>query len=134
VATSPSGSPSVTERRRRLGQRGENAAAAWYVAAGYDIVDRNWRCVDGELDLVAVRPGEAIVVFCEVKTRSSTAFGRPEEAVTVAKQRRIRRLASRWLSEQRRQRSPLRSVRFDVAAVWDDPSAGLLVEVVHDAF
>jgi putative endonuclease len=114
----------VTHARRALGVSGEDAAAAWYEANGYQVVARNWRCRDGELDLV-VRRGRT-VVFCEVKTRSSTAFGAPVEAVTRPKQVRLRRLAARWLAE-----SPLATgeIRFDVASVL----AGRL-EVFEGAF
>jgi len=99
-------------------------AAAWYEANGYQVVARNWRCRQGELDLV-LRRGRTIV-FCEVKTRSSTAFGAPVEAVTRAKQVRLRLLAARWLEESRRAAG---EVRFDVASVL----AGRL-EVFEGAF
>jgi putative endonuclease len=134
VAKLPPRTRSTADRRRDLGRRGEEAAVRWYVRAGYDVVARNWRCSEGEIDVIAIDPGGSIVAICEVKTRSSTAYGSPQEAVTVAKQRRLRRLAARWLSQQRTDGAPMRSVRFDVAAVLDDRSQDLLVEVVHDAF
>lgn len=114
----------MTYARRALGTSGEDMAAAWYQANGYQVVARNWRCRQGELDLV-VRRGRT-VVFCEVKTRSSTAFGAPVEAVTRAKQLRLRALAARWLDE-----SPgaTGEIRFDVASVL----AGEL-EVLEGAF
>jgi putative endonuclease len=124
----------VAAGRRLLGLRGEEAAARWYEAAGYDVVARNWRCSAGEIDLIAVGRSDAVVVFCEVKTRSSMAFGVPEEAVTLSKQRRLRRLAAQWLAEQRLRSTPVRSVRFDVAAVMGDRSHDLVVEIVQDAF
>ncbi len=108
-----------------LGARGEDIAAAWYGEHGYQVVSRNWRCRDGELDLVA-RRGD-LVVFCEVKTRRSDAFGVPAEAVTPAKQRRIRRLAAQWLREHRSGRPS--QLRFDVAAIL----AGQL-QVIEEAF
>jgi len=114
----------VTQGRRRLGAHGEARAAAWYEAEGYEVLARNWRCVRGELDLV-VRRGDT-VAFCEVKTRTSTAFGAPFEAVTVTKQRRIRRLAVEWLRESGVRAAEL---RFDVASVTP---AG--VEVIEAAF
>src|ERR1700722_5972991 len=82
-------------RRRELGRRGEDAVAAWDTTAGDDGVARNWRCAGGEIDLVALGP-DGVVVVCEVKTRSSTAYGSPLEAVTVTKQRRLRQLGARW--------------------------------------
>ncbi|MGH9210407.1 MAG: YraN family protein [Acidimicrobiales bacterium] len=103
----------MTAYRQRLGASGEDLAARWYLAAGYEIVARNWRCRDGELDLVVRGHGQ--VVFCEVKTRTSTRFGVPAEAVTPAKQRRVRGLAARFLHEHPDVRG--RGLRFDVAAV-----------------
>ncbi len=89
------------------------------------MVARNWRCRDGELDLV-VRAGR-VLVFCEVKTRSSDAFGSAAEAVVATKRARIRRLAARWLSEWTGPRP--REIRFDVVAI----TAGEVV-VVEGAF
>ena len=114
----------MTTARRALGSSGEDAAAAWYEAHGYQVVSRNWRCRQGELDLV-VRRGRT-VVFCEVKTRTSTAFGAPVEAVTRAKQMRLRALAARWLEEST---TPAGEIRFDVVSVL----AGSL-EVLEGAF
>lgn len=79
-----------------LGRRGEDAAAAHLARQGWVIIDRNWRCAEGELDIVA-RDGAELVV-CEVKTRSTTDYGTPVEAVTPAKAARLRRLAIRWLA------------------------------------
>ncbi len=102
----------MTTSRRSLGSAGEEMAAALYLRLGFEVLDRNWRCAAGELDLVCGR--WPLLVVCEVKTRRSTRFGPPEESVTPAKQRRIRRLTARWLAEHR---VPHRQVRFDVAAV-----------------
>jgi putative endonuclease len=113
--------------RRRLGARGERRAADWYVGAGYEVVARNWRCRDGEIDLVVARPGE--LVFCEVKTRSSHRFGSPAEAVTQAKQARLRRLAARFLAEHGRDVRRGWSLRFDVAAI-----TGARIDVIEGAF
>ena len=74
---------------------GEEAAAAWYEARGFEMLDRNWRCREGELDLVLAK--RTTIVFCEVKTRRGNAYGAPFEAVTHTKQRRLRVLAARWL-------------------------------------
>jgi putative endonuclease len=114
--------------RQRLGARGEDLAADWYRAAGYEVVARNWRCAEGELDLVVSLPAE--LVFCEVKTRTSDRFGVPAEAVTAAKQRRLRTLAARFLAEHPPVVGPAaRSIRFDVVAV-----TGSTVDVIEAAF
>lgn len=101
-------------RRIALGGSGEALVASWYEARGGEVVARNWRCRNGELDLV-VRFGSS-VVFCEVKTRSSSAYGNGLEAVTAAKQRRLRQLAVLWLREQG---GGFADLRFDVASVDD---------------
>ncbi|GAB3036028.1 YraN family protein [Parafrigoribacterium mesophilum] len=77
-----------------LGARGEQLATEHLVQRGYVILERNWRCPAGEIDIVA-RDGDE-TVFVEVKTRSGTAFGHPLEAITVAKLARLRRLAGAW--------------------------------------
>lgn len=104
--------PSGAGRRRELGAAGETLAAAAYVSAGYEVVARNWRCRSGEIDLVC-RRGTTLVI-CEVKTRSSRAFGAPVEAVGRDKQVRLRRLGAQFLET-----SGTRGVmlRYDVAAV-----------------
>lgn len=85
------------KRNSSLGSYGERVAAQRLIGLGMVLVDRNWRCDLGEVDLV-LRDGE-VIVFCEVKTRSSTTYGHPLEAVTPAKGARLRRLAARWLAE-----------------------------------
>ena len=77
-----------------LGRRGEDLATAFLVDTGYTILDRNWRCPQGEIDVVALDGTET--VFVEVKTRSSVAFGHPLEAITTLKLARLRRLAAAW--------------------------------------
>jgi putative endonuclease len=121
--------PAVPNPRRVLGAQGEALAAAWYESAGYEILGRNWRCRAGELDLILGR-GRAIV-FCEVKTRSSTRFGAPIEAITREKSQRIRRLAAQWLAE-----SQLggRELRFDVASVMVERGREPVVEIIEGAF
>jgi putative endonuclease len=79
------------------GGYGEASAALFLTELGMVVLDRNWRCVGGELDLV-LRDGSELV-FCEVKTRASAAFGAPVEAVSDAKVARMRRLAARWMNE-----------------------------------
>jgi len=116
------------DRRRALGAEGEDQAARWYEEQGYEVLERNWRRREGEVDLI-VRRG-ATVVFSEVKTRTSDRFGTGAESVLPAKQRRIRRLASRWLSELTPAVGRARiEVRFDVVSI----TAGT-VEVIEGAF
>ncbi|NNE96966.1 MAG: YraN family protein [Acidimicrobiales bacterium] len=102
----------MTRARQRLGAYGEGVAARFYLAHGYELLDRNWRVREGELDLICRRGGD--LVFVEVKTRSSNRFGTGAEAVTPVKQQRIRRLALLWL---RSSDASYRSVRFDVVVV-----------------
>ena len=110
--------------RREVGVSGEDLAAAWYEANGYEVIDRNWRCRHGELDLV-LRNGRQ-VVFCEVKARTGVGFGTPAEAITRDKKQRIRFLAARWLEDAKPRPA---EIRFDVAAVLGDD-----VEVLEGAF
>jgi putative endonuclease len=88
-------------------------------------VARNWRCRDGELDLI-LRQGRTFI-FCEVKSRTTDAFGMPAEAVTRQKRARIRRLAARWLEHDAPMRA--REIRFDVAAIL-----GQELEIIEGAF
>jgi putative endonuclease len=112
-----------------LGSHGERIAAAFLTDAGLRILDRNWRCREGELDLVA-RDGNALV-FCEVKTRRGTGYGYPVEAVTPAKQRRLRILAQRWLAAHDHHAPDL---RFDVVGVLVRPGRPALVTHLRAAF
>jgi putative endonuclease len=108
-----------TERgdyKRQLGGRGEEIAAAYLSQRGYVILDRNWRCSAGELDIVACE-GETLV-FVEVRTRRGDRFGSAEESVTRAKQARLVELAQTFLQEKR---LADRNWRIDVMAIELDP-------------
>jgi putative endonuclease len=114
--------------RKELGRIGETRAASYLTTRGWQIVDRNVRYREGEIDIIAARGG--VLAFIEVKTRRSTTFGSPAEAVTWKKQRRIRALASRYLAE----RHPgARAIRFDVVDIARD-RGGFLVTHLEDAF
>ena len=106
-----------------LGRFGEQVAADHLAAAGLEVLDRNWRCDVGELDLVAADGSELVVV--EVKTRRSAAYGTPAEAVTWRKLARLRRLAAAWLAAHDVQPC---SVRIDVVAVTVPRHGGPQVE------
>lgn len=101
-------------RTAALGQWGEDLAAAHLAADGMEVLVRNWRCAQGELDAVA-RDVDGTVVFVEVKTRAGNGFGEPAEAVGRAKARRLRALACRWLLEHRPPGSA--ELRFDVVGI-----------------
>jgi putative endonuclease len=111
-------------RNAALGGFGEDLAAAHYRAHGYAVLARNWRCRAGEIDLLCAR-GTTLVV-CEVKARTGTARGHPLEAVTRAKQLRLRRLAAVYLRHQERDWA---EIRFDVVSVLDRK-----LDVVEGAF
>ena len=119
----------MSQSRRVLGTLGEQEACRALEGAGYRVVARNYRVRGGEIDIVCERDGT--LVFCEVKTRTSAVFGLPEEAVTPAKARRIRRLAAEYLHREGRR---ARTVRFDVVSVM--VSDGRVVDLRHipDAF
>jgi len=112
-----------------LGGHGERIAVAYLTDSGLRVLDRNWRCREGELDIVA-REGDAIV-FCEVKTRRGTGYGHPVEAVTPVKQRRLRVLAQRWLAAHDEHAPDL---RFDVVGVLVRPARPALVTHLRAAF
>jgi putative endonuclease len=101
-------------RTAALGRWGEDLAAQHLTAGGMQVLARNWRCDEGELDLVG-REDDGTVVFVEVKTRAGTGFGQPAEAVSRAKARKLRALAMRWLMECRP--SGVVELRFDVVGI-----------------
>lgn len=102
----------MTTDKKRIGERGENAAAAYLERAGMTVVERNWRCPAGEIDIVAL-DGETLVL-CEVKTRRTVAKGTPEDAVTPAKQRKYATLAAAYVQKSGVEPG---EVRFDVISI-----------------
>jgi putative endonuclease len=99
--------------RSEVARRGEDAAAAFLTRVGMDVLERNWRSAQGEVDIIA-RDGDALV-FVEVKTRRSERAGTGEEAVSPTKQRRILKLADAYLRDCGLEERP--EVRFDVVAI-----------------
>jgi putative endonuclease len=126
--------------RGALGRYGEDVAVRHLVGAGLRVVARNWRCREGEVDVVAL-DGD-VLVLCEVKTRRGVGFGSPLDAVTPAKAARLRRLACRWLADQRASSvegeadefARYAEVRFDVVSVLRPLSGPTLVEHLRGAF
>lgn len=114
-----------SDPRRRLGRWGENVAALHLEGEGLTLVERNWRCRDGEIDLVA-RDGETYV-FVEVKTRRGREFGAPEEALTAQKARKLMQLGQLYMAEHE-----LDDInwRIDLVAIELDGS-GLLLRCDH---
>jgi len=106
-----------------LGQEGEQLAAEYLQRQGLRILDRNWRCSEGEIDIVAA--DRRVLVACEVKTRSGTRYGTPLEAVTRKKRNRLRRLAVQWVVANG---VLFDEVRIDVVEVLKDPREGFTIE------
>ncbi|MFI0814090.1 YraN family protein [Streptomyces sp. NPDC021098] len=99
--------------RGALGRYGEGLAARRLAEAGMTVLERNWRCRDGEIDIVALDAGALVV--CEVKTRRAEGYEAPTEAVGPRKADRLRRLAERWL--ERHGGPPPGGVRIDLVGV-----------------
>jgi putative endonuclease len=106
----------ATESKKQIGVRGEDLACAELERQGMQVLERNWRCRLGEIDIVAAEAGATglTLVFCEVKCRSGLGFGHPLEAITYAKMRTLRQLAALWMREHRMQAS---SIRLDATGV-----------------
>jgi putative endonuclease len=119
----------MTTQRQAVGAYGERLAARHLQDQGLEILHRNWRCPDGELDLI-LRDGDDIV-FCEVKTRRGARFGTPAEAVGARKVRKLRHLAFRWLAETGIHAD---GIRFDVVEVLPQRRGATRVEHIRSAF
>lgn len=113
-------------RNEALGRYGEELAARHLTGQGMALLDRNWRCREGEIDLV-LRDGDALVV-CEVKTRTTVDHGSPHEAVTPAKLERLHRLGERW-AQAHGVRPP--ETRVDLVAVLRPPRGRSVLEHVR---
>ena len=116
------------ELPRQSGNRGEDAAAAYLQGRGCEILDRQWRCRCGELDLVA-REGD-VICFVEVKLRKAGSRILPREAVDRRKQEKLRKTAALWLAAK----APEAPARFDVAEVFALPDGELRIDYLPDAF
>ena len=112
-----------------VGKYGERVALQHLEDAGFEILARNWRCPEGEIDIVARDRG--VLVICEVKTRSGLGYGLPAEAITRKKAHRLRLLARRWLQEHPGGGA---DVRFDVVSVVRAQRGAAVVEHLRAAF
>jgi putative endonuclease len=119
----------MTKVTQAVGEWGERLAEQHLTAQGLVVLDRNWRCARGEIDLV-LRDGD-VVVFCEVKTRRTDHFGTPAEAIGPAKVRRLRKLSMLWLQQASVRPSGL---RFDVVEVQSRSHGLPMVEHIRAAF
>lgn len=115
------------DTRKQTGDRGEAIAQAYLKQKGWTIIDTNWRSRIGELDIVAVIPGEPYLVIVEVRTKRQHSFGTAAESVNYRKQQKVRRLGLQYAQQTRRLHKPL---RFDVVAVHL-PSDASKPEITH---
>ena len=120
--------PEVMTMRAKdvLGRDGEQAAVDYLESCGFRILDRNWRCADGEIDIVAVERHTFVV--CEVKTRSGTRYGTPLEAVGRTKRTRLRRLAVRWLIAHGIR---FDQIRIDVVGLLYEGTGGFTIQHIR---
>jgi putative endonuclease len=121
----------MTEKRLKLGRQGEEAAVAFLKKKGYRIIEKNFRCKLGEIDIIAEQGGA--VVFIEVKARADHQYGHPFNAVTPAKQRKIIQVAKTFLAKHRLLENP---ARFDVVGLTLDPESAtsFKIELLENAF
>lgn len=112
-------------RNAVVGAYGERVAARHLAGIGFELLEANWRCARGELDLVA-RDGACLVVV-EVKTRTSERFGSPIEAITPRKAARLRLLAGAWLADHAQVKGCVRAIRIDVVGVRCPPRGAAVV-------
>jgi putative endonuclease len=120
---------SQEQDNKYLGAIGEEVAAAFLMRAGLKMVERNFRCKGGEVDIIA-RDGKTLV-FVEVKARKNLAYGVPQLAVTPFKQRQISKAALTWLAKNRLQDQP---ARFDVVAILLSADSHHRIEHIRNAF
>lgn len=114
-----------------VGNLGEELAANFLVARGYRILERNFRCKGGEVDIIARDPDDKSLVFVEVKTRRGLTYGVPQLAVTPIKQRQISKAALTWLSKNRLHDT---NARFDVIAILLHTDAAHSIDHIRNAF
>jgi putative endonuclease len=124
-------SPPASNGNKGTGELGEEVAANFLIARGYRIVERNFRCKGGEVDIVARDPGDKSLVFVEVKARTGLSYGVPQLAVTPFKQRQISKAALTWLSKNRLHDI---NARFDVIAILLHTDGQHAIDHIKNAF
>jgi putative endonuclease len=129
-ATQPKTGP-LTSDNSRVGNLGEEIAANYLTARGYRILERNFRCKGGEVDIVARDPADKSLVFIEVKARRGLTYGVPQLAVTPFKQRQVSKAALTWLSQYRLLDA---NARFDVIAILLHTDGAHSIEHIPNAF
>jgi putative endonuclease len=115
----------MRDSKKQIGVRGEDLACAELERQGLQVLERNWRCRLGEIDIVAAEAGAngLTMVFCEVKCRSGLGFGHPLEAITFTKRRTLRQLAAVWMRQHRVKASAIRLDAIGVVlAPGEEPS------------
>jgi putative endonuclease len=129
-ASLPESDPPPTDNKS-VGNQGEEIASNYLTARGYRILERNFRCKGGEVDIIARDPVDKSLLFIEVKARRSLAYGVPQLAVTPFKQRQISKAALTWLSKKRLHDQ---AARFDVIAILLATDGQHQVEHIVNAF
>lgn len=119
----------MAETTRQIGDRGEDIAAAYLESKDWIIIDRNYFFEKAEVDIVAT--DRNYIIFVEVKTRSGTYFGRPEEHVTPAKEKNIKKAAEAWVYERKMETAV---VRFDIVSIVQSGNEAPDITHFEDAF
>ena len=114
--------------KKEIGQKGENLAVAYLQNLGYKVLERNYRCKLGEVDIIAL--DNDTLVFIEVRTRSSLDFGLPQESINRRKRHQISKVALEYMTRKKLKNTP---ARFDVVAVSLEPGKEK-VDLIKDAF
>jgi len=130
LLTKPQSPPPPTGNKK-TGELGEEVATNFLTLRGYRILERNFRCKGGEVDIIARDPGDKSLVFIEVKARRGLSYGVPQLAVTPFKQRQISKAALTWLSKNRLHDT---NARFDVIAILLHTDGQHAVDHIKNAF
>lgn len=131
LMSKPAPPPPTADGNKGTGELGEELASHFLIARGYRILERNFRCKGGEVDIIARDPKEKSLVFIEVKTRRGLSYGVPQLAVTPFKQRQISKAALTWLGKNRLHDQ---NARFDVIAILLHTDGQHAIDHIKNAF